>query len=86
MNFPVDFSVASFTFTWVKKPLNLKKDTGPGIIDWCLCEKKEGLLLTILLPCCCHFYENFILTERIQIKLCRNIILIPMELKEISKV
>lgn len=87
MNFPIDFSVASFTLTWVKKPLNLlKKDTGPCIIDWYLCEKKEGLLLTILPPCWCHFYESFILTDRIQIKLRRNIILIPMELKEISKV
>lgn len=35
MNFLLTSSVASFTFTWVKKPLNLKKDTGPGIIDWC---------------------------------------------------
>ena len=76
MNFPIDFSVASFTLTWVKKPLNLltwvkkplnllKKDTGPCIIDWYLCEKKEGLLLTILPPCWCHFYESFILTDRI---------------------
>lgn len=93
MNFPIDFRVASFTLTWVKKPLNLlKKDTGPCIIDWCLCEKKEGLLLTILPSCWCHFYESFILTDRIQILYIinrnnnRNIILIPMELKEISKV